>query len=93
MLPNATIVIILHYFSLTNQYTVHFKLTQCYVNYITIKRKKGVLRPPPGDPHVGGPKHTQRKAARHTCLLFPHRLAEVIAACEMGVTLKVFKHK
>ena len=39
MLTDATVVIILQYVSVAN-HTVHLKLTQCYVNYVSVKLGK-----------------------------------------------------
>ena len=35
VLPNTMLVIILQYMSVSNQHTVHLKLTQCYMSIIS----------------------------------------------------------
>lgn len=42
MLANATVVILLQYINVSNQLSVHLKLTQCYVLLYRDKDKKSV---------------------------------------------------
>lgn len=72
VLPNATIVTILQYFSLSNQCTVHLKLTQCYVNYITdIFFKSRLPAPAQVILMLVVRVHTQRKDALHAVSPLP----------------------
>ena len=43
ILANAIVLIILQYINVSNQHIVYLKLTQLYVNYISIKLGQGRL--------------------------------------------------